>query len=927
MHFLQILKNFFDTHPVRNKKEKKKYMKLPMTKTFATMLSLLLMLTIAATFITAPTANAHDPPWTIPTYAYVACSPSTVGVGEYTLIVMWLDKYPTTAGGLGGDLWRGFTLDITKPDGTTQTIPYTGLTSQVGSAFITYTPDKVGDYSIVFSWPGQVLTNGTGVPNSVGFPYVGDLFEASTSDPFILHVQQEPIAEWVEPPLPSDYWTRPISTANRGWAQLTSNWLKGSWNRYTNFNEFGVAPNSPHVIWAKEDIHGGIADERYGAVKYDTTDYEQFWARDDPIIMSGKIYYNSGTHPNYGYTCVDLRTGEIEWHKNGTDNGLNNPYYLTHGGGGGATGPNLAQFFPELEFGQLFHYYSLNGEGVKDYLWMTHGSTWYMLDSNTGNWILTLVNVPGGESVTDELGDLLRYSYRSSTGQYLCWNSSQSIPPPSPTGTAQAQWEPRVGATIDAVNDTSWTEYGPNPDAGGRTGWTESDILPRSGYTMNVTGSTGLPSIEAVLQDENYVPKLIVHSYLSANLRYGSSAQTFEIAVVSIDDHVAPYSPYPDKTPTQNNNLGFGVTTKWDKTFTYPLGGNKTWQLGPMSYEDMVFTLWCKETRQWWGYSLEDGSQLWGPTNSQPEWDMYGNGGLYAYGKLFSGYFGGICYAYDMKTGENVWNYTASGIGYESPYGNFDVGYGRKEAADGKIFLTSFEHSPTQPLWRGSYLRAINATDGTEIWKILMYAAGYGVADGYVVAGSEYDNRIYAIGKGPSATTVSASPKVSMNGDSVLIEGTVTDESPGAKEEAQKRGIIIPAVADSDMEAYMEYLYEQQIYPSDAKGVEVTLDAYDPNGNFVHIDTVTSDLSGTYSAMYTPEVPGKYTIIATFAGSESYFSSYAETAIGVSEAPTQTPTPPPASSVADQYIVPGIIGIIVAIIVVGVLIILMLRKR
>ena len=79
----------------------------------------------------------------------------------------------------------------------------------------------------------------------------------------------------------------------------------------------------------------------------------------------------------------------------------------------------------------------------------------------------------------------------------------------------------------------------------------------------------------------------------------------------------------------------------------------------------------------------------------------------------------------------------------------------------------------------------------------------------------------------------------------------------------------------------MEYLYQQQPIPTNAKGVEVTLDAIDSNGNWIPIDRVTSDMSGFYSCMWTPEHEGKYTVIATFEGSKSYWASYAETAIGV----------------------------------------------
>jgi hypothetical protein len=147
------------------------------------------------------------------------------------------------------------------------------------------------------------------------------------------------------------------------------------------------------------------------------------------------------------------------------------------------------------------------------------------------------------------------------------------------------------------------------------------------------------------------------------------------------------------------------------------------------------------------------------------------------------------------------------------------------------------------------------------------------VSDGYLVTLNGYDNRIYCFGKGPSATTVSAPQTVPTLGSSVMIKGTVTDQSAGAKD--------TPTIADVSMTAWMEYLYMQKPIPADAKGVGVSLDTIDPNGNFVHIGTVTSDLTGAYGYAFTPEVPGTYQIIATFAGSASYGSSSATTYLAV----------------------------------------------
>ena len=249
----------------------------------------------------------------------------------------------------------------------------------------------------------------------------------------------------------------------------------------------------------------------------------------------------------------------------------------------------------------------------------------------------------------------------------------------------------------------------------------------------------------------------------------------------------------------------------------------------------------------------------------------------------FQASYGGILYAYDIKTGKQLWNYTASEIGHESPYGNYQISYGG--VADGKIYIYSTEHSPTQPLWRGSYLRCINATDGTEIWKSLNFVSGLSIADGCVVAGNSYDNRMYVYGKGPSATTVSAPQLAVTKGSRVLITGTVTDQSTGAKD--------TPAIADQDMGMWMDYLYMKQAKPTSAKGVPVHLTVIDPNSNLQDIGIVTTDSKGNYMTSWIPPVSGLYKLTAIFEGSNSYYSSDAETGFIVSDATSATPAVSP----------------------------------
>ena len=191
-----------------------------------------------------------------------------------------------------------------------------------------------------------------------------------------------------------------------------------------------------------------------------------------------------------------------------------------------------------------------------------------------------------------------------------------------------------------------------------------------------------------------------------------------------------------------------------------------------------------------------------------------------------------------------------------------------------------------------------------------------------------YDNQLYCYGKGLSATTISAPETTQTLGSEILVKGTVTDQSPGQTAQGiPAKGT--PAISDDSMSAWMEYLYMQQPQPTNATGVQVVIEALDPNNNYYEVGRTTSDASGFYRLTFMPEVPGKYTIVARFAGSESYFSSSAETAVNIDDAPSATPEPTqPVQSMADTYLLPSVVAIIVAIAVVGaVLALLMLRKR
>jgi hypothetical protein len=126
----------------------------------------------------------------------------------------------------------------------------------------------------------------------------------------------------------------------------------------------------------------------------------------------------------------------------------------------------------------------------------------------------------------------------------------------------------------------------------------------------------------------------------------------------------------------------------------------------------------------------------------------------------------------------------------------------------------------------------------------------------------------------------------------------------------------------------MEYAYQQQVKPANATGVEVSISVLDPNGNCYEVGTATSDDMGFYKLSFIPEVPGEYSVYATFSGSEAYYGSSAETAINVESAPAATPAPTPTPApMTDAYVLGLGITAIIAIVVIGLVLVLMLRKR
>jgi len=286
-------------------------------------------------------------------------------------------------------------------------------------------------------------------------------------------------------------------------------------------------------------------------------------------------------------------------------------------------------------------------------------------------------------------------------------------------------------------------------------------------------------------------------------------------------------------------------------------------------------------------------------------------------------------YCRNATTGETIWTYTI-----DDPYvENLQHNTWRFRPAffaDGKAYFENTEHNPYDPQHRGTPFLCLDLETGERVFEIPYRGSEWSstpiIGDSIISMYNEYDQRIYAMGKGPSATTVSIMTDVVTDGDNVLVKGMVTDISLGTEQYALRARFPhgVPAVADDNMSEWMLYVYNQFERPADAMGVDVVVEVLDPNGNYYEVGTTTSDATGNFVLGFTPPVPGLYTVIATFAGSKSYYASSAETYLKVNEAAAETPPPTPTPApMTDTYVLGLGVGAIVAI---GLVLILMLRR-
>jgi hypothetical protein len=916
-------------------------MKISKNKNSLSLITMFLMLAMAISmFAILPQDRAQTVPITYTrSYMYVGISPITVGVGQQVIVVTWTADMPPDVGETAGTIpspngraaWNEPAIvTIMKPDGTNDTLSMP-RTDPVGATWAYYTPETVGEYVLQAYFPGEWKDT----RNSSGAVISRRYYQPDYSATCNLTVQQDPTSTWVETPLTTDYWNRPLNSANHEWYTLAGNWLSGAAQNYpqgsagqTSSYVRGYGTETPHILWTKQFYVGGLMDQEYNAIGYQTAQYGGLsWTG---IALNGKLNYvpRMTAHIPQGWEQVDLYTGEqllLDYNVTMPSFGQIYNYESPNQHGGfaylyrtsGVVLPEIVQVpratqFANLSVVQQGSQVTVNRTATT----MSTGTVWEMLDGLTGKTVCYIANVTsGGTAVYGKDGSILRYNLvnlgttASPNYKLQVWNSSAGTMVSSQLGTGYWQWRPS-GGTFGGAN-AYLGGLASNYVHDGRTFYSLNATIPDiSGPRNAITNQTG--AISVIKQDEYMI---------ITTAGYYNGTHTVQGFIMKIS-----------LVPGQEGTL----ISK--KEFTPPSQADaETVSLTGVYPDDGMFLFQKAKTTERFGYSMETGQLVW---TSQPEvqFQYYGMSQNYYNHTLYSSGYGGVITAYDVKTGNVLWTYYPKSIGTESAYGGV-YPTAVVMISDGKLYTVSGEHSPTQPLFRGPNLRCLDANTGEEIWKILGFFGGMSpstsniiMADGVLVGLNYFDNQLYAFGKGPSGTTVTTQNDISVLGNKVMIKGTVTDQSPVGRRNINDALQVplkdTPAISDADMQAWMEYLFMQQAKPTNAIGVDVSLSAIDPNGNAIPIGTTTSDIDGKYAIVFNPEVPGTYQIIANFAGSKAYGPSSATTYLTVEDAPaaTSTPTPLP-ESVADTYFVPATIAIIIAIIIVGLANILILRKR
>ena len=220
------------------------------------------------------------PDYSYTTEAFMNLAPNPIGVGQTLLVNLWYTPssqrcYKST----------NYTVTITKPDGSQEVKDATAWTSE-RTTYFQFVPNQVGNWTFKFDLPGQYWPAGvyydyTYAPGGVSSSPIYNITKSQYAEPSstpvqTVTVQADQVFSWPPSPLPSGYWTRPVSKEHREWWPILggfpeTGWWGGgptwdttypgnnvAWSSQYHFYPYIKAPNSAHILRMEQQSIAGI---------------------------------------------------------------------------------------------------------------------------------------------------------------------------------------------------------------------------------------------------------------------------------------------------------------------------------------------------------------------------------------------------------------------------------------------------------------------------------------------------------------------------------------------------------------------------------------------------------------------------------------------------------------------------------------------
>jgi hypothetical protein len=807
------------------------------------------------------------PDLTIQPVPHLSFRPTTIGVGQTFLVNLW-----TTPATHAARNHPNYTVVITKPDGTTDAVTLKSYPADA-TAWFEYIADQTGEWKLKFYFPGTFFEGGQlsggffGGTVTVGSTW----YKPASTGEQILTVQEEMVLSWPESPLPTDYWTRPVHVENREWWKIAGNWPATGYNGHVEGWDEMYPGQTPS--W-----YVSYLNDRFTPWVEAPDSCHILWKRQDTIagIIGGQAgYYGLTSSPPSPSLIYEGRVYDS----------------YTKAGLGSSTSASTMFRCYDLRTGEVYWEYPCETTSSGGFFFGgTSGLIPNLIEYNAP----TQSEVAGAEAAGTWSVNLMRiqsgrlYKWNPWTGAMTC-NVSIS-PVSSATFYRQPTTRDELPMALSIVSGRliNWTTSGTSSNF-------DSRILSNTSYAR-----TSLPT------------------HCDFESGYGATVSGTTVDQVYTGETITGYDLWTGET-------------LWTTTIDEGMYS----MMCDIADHGKIATL--TNQGHYVAYDLRTGKKAWTSEMMDYPWSSAGFGGytaFSAYGLIIREAYDGV-YGFNWTDGKIAWHYVSPAASpFETPYTDgegttvlpfYSFGVGGL-VADGKFFTWNYEHTESWPVTRGWSMHAIDLVTGEGVWNLTGCATPRAVADGYLLATNQYDGYTYIIGKGKSATTVTAPDTAVPLGTPVLVQGTVVDLSP-----AQPN---TPCVSEVSMKTQMDYLHMQLpiggIYGKDQMtGVDVYLTALDEHGNYQDIGTVTTNAYyGTYSVEWVPEIEGMYTIIATFAGDASYSSSGASCGLFVGPEPTVQPTAEPMVLPPDNtMLIYGLLIAVVLAIVIGLVNLLLVRKR